>query len=180
MSAAWPPGFTALPCPGDPLAAAVARAAAGADPGLVLHRDADARCEMAIVLAPDRPVSDEALLALGTRAVRGALSFLAPVRMPVVISPPENVTVNGGEVAMLTVRRPARAAGIPDWSIPDWIILGIDVAVDLREADPGLHPGRTCLREEGFDTTPAEVMAGICRHLLGEIDAWSAETEAAA
>ena len=144
-----PPGFTALPCEGDPCRSAVAQAMEGADPGLVLHRTLAARCDMAFVFAPDRPIDDATLLNLACRTVHSALSGLAPVRVPVEVSGRSRVTVNGGEVANIRVYRPA---GDPR-GIPDWLVLGIDVAVDLQETNPGANPGSTCLREEGFDAS---------------------------
>jgi hypothetical protein len=163
-----PPGFTAMVTAADVCAEAALHAEAGADPGLVLHNELTARCTMAVVLTPDRPIDDAAMLDLAARAVHHALAALAPVRIPVEISG-HGITVNGGQTATLTLRRsPADAL-----QTPDWLVLGIDVAVDLREAAPGHHPGRTCLREEGFDASAAEIMSGVCRHLLAAIDAWT-------
>ena len=163
------PGFVPVACEGDPWATAVRMAQSDADPGIVVHGELARRCRMAVILAPDRATDDAEMLELTAHAVQEALASLAPVGIPVEIAAPRNVSVNGAEVAVMNIHRPA---GRPD-VIPEWLVAGIDVAVDLQDADPGLYPGRTCLAEEGFAVTAGEVMAAICRYLLAGIDGWT-------
>ena len=158
--AALPPGFRADHA-ADPLATATERAAAGADPGTVFHGDLGDRCQLAVVLAPDHPIDDATALALGAGALRDALASLAPVGVPIAIAA-GHVVLNEGVAATVRVR-----------SAADWLVLAIDVAIDLRRPDPGLDPCHTCLAEEGFAASAAEVMAAFCRHLLVGIDAWT-------
>jgi hypothetical protein len=155
---ALPPGFKAI-CAADPVETAVTRAAHGADPGTIVHGDTGGRCFLAVVLTPGFPVEDSAVRSLGANALHDALAALAPVGLPIAIDVGQ-ILVNGGMVATLGVHRaPTATAGVPDW-----LVLWIDVAIDLRADDPGLDPMHTCLAEEGFAATAAEVMAGF--------DAW--------
>jgi hypothetical protein len=147
--------------------AAIALAEAGADPGTLVHNDLTERSRFAVILAPDRPIDEPAMLNLAAHALHDALASLAPVGLPIEIAG-QNILLNRGEVATIDIRcGPAR--------IPDWLVLAFDVAVDLHDPDPGCHPDRTCTAEEGFAASAAEILAATCRHLLGAIDAWNHE-----
>jgi len=160
-----PPGFTALICTARPLDAAADAAREGADPGTLFHTDLGARCAFAVILAPDRPVADAAVLALGARAVQAALAALAPEQVPVRVVGTDRVEVDGAQVATLAV---VRAPTMCD-DVPEWIVLEIAIAIDLQLTEPGLTPGITCLVEEGFHTSAAEVLGATCRALLAGI-----------
>jgi hypothetical protein len=171
-----PPGFLPIPCTGDPLAAAIELAVSGAEPGTLLHGDLCERCNVAIVLAPDRPIDEACMLSIVSRAVHSTIAGFVPPGLPIDIAG-ALILLNGGEVARLAIR----VAPLVVDGVPDWLIAVIDVAVDFRDPDPGLHPERTCLAEEGAEASPEEVLAAICRHLLTGIDTWShAETRDAA
>ena len=131
---------------------------------------AHGRCRAAFVFAPDRPLGAASLiLDLGALALFDAIAVLAPPQTPVHIIPPDGLAVDGGRVATL---RTAEAPSLTG-AIPEWAVLGIDVAVDAEASAPGETPGQTCLTEEGFgDITPADVLVHTCRHLLGWLDAW--------
>jgi hypothetical protein len=160
-----PPGFTALTCAERPLDAAVAAARDGADPGTLFQTDLGARCAVAVILSPHRPVADTTVLALGAHAVRAALAALAPEQVPVRVAGADRVEVDGAEVATLAV---VRATTMCD-DVPDWIVLEITIAIDLQLTEPGMTPGITCLAEEGFQTSAAEVLGATCRALLAGI-----------
>lgn len=160
-----PPGFTALICAERPLEAAVNAARDGADPGTLFHTELASRCAFAVILSPHRPIADAAVLALGARAVQAALAALAPEQVPVRIAGADRVEVDGAEVATLAV---VRAPTMCD-DVPNWIVLEITIAIDLQLTEPGLTPGITCLAEEGFQTSAAEVLGATCRALLAGI-----------
>ncbi len=160
-----PPGFMALICDERPLDAAGAAARDGADPGTLFHTDLGARCAFAVILSPHRAVADATVLALGARAVQAALAALAPEQVPVRVVGADRVEVDGAEVATLAV---VRAPTMCD-DVPDWIVLEITIAIDLNLAEPGMTPGITCLAEEGFQTSAAEVLGATCRALLAGI-----------
>lgn len=145
------------------------------DPGHVYCDGAHGRCRAAFVFTPDRPLDGaNVLLNLGALALFDAVAVLAPPQVPVHVIVPDGImpgglAVDGGRVATF---RAAEAASHSD-AIPDWAVLGIDVAVGLRDGAPGETPDRTSLAEEGFgDITPADVLTHMTRHLLGWIDAW--------
>jgi hypothetical protein len=169
-----PPGFAAIACDGDPMAAAVRQIEAGAAPGTILHAPLARHCRVAIILTPDRPIADTQSLALAAQAVHAALAGLAPAGVPIAVKN-NRILVNGAEAATLRLRRPGQNAEC----VPEWLVLGIDVAVDLGDPDPGHDVLHTCLAEEGFTCSAAELLAGICRHLLSAIHELTDQTEAA-
>jgi hypothetical protein len=176
-----PPGFRACPGGGDPWAAALRGAAQGAAPGSVFVNGAQGRCRAAFLFAPDRPLGETELLNLGVLALFDALAVLAPPQVPVHVVPPDGLAVDGGRVATLRAARAAALAdAVPNLDVPDWAVLGIDVAIDLQASAPGERPDQTCLAEEGFgDIAPADVLTHMSRHLLGWIDAWQEQGGAA-
>jgi len=172
-----PPGFRAFPGGDDPWAAALHSIALGAEPGSVFYDGTNGRCQAAFVFTPDRPFDGaNLLLNLGTLALYDAVAVLAPPQVPVHILAPDGLAVDGGRVATLRV---LEAAAHTD-AIPDWAVLGIDVAIGLQGAAPGETPDRTSLAEEGFgDVVSADVLTHMSRHLLGWIDAWQQHGAAA-
>ncbi len=165
-----------MPGGDDPWRAATDAAARGAEPGSVFWSGAQGRCRAAFVFAPDQPLAAGLLLNLGALALFDAVAVLAPPQVPVRLMPPDGLAVEGGRVATLSVAEaPVALDGIPEWAV-----LGIDVAVDLRAAAPGETPDQTCLAEEGFgDVSPAELLAHMSRHLLGWLDTWREDGAAA-
>ena len=174
---ALPPGFRALSGGPNPWDAALKAVALDADPGSVFWDGAHGRCRAAFVFAPDRPLGGGRLvLDLGVLALFDALAVLAPPQTPLHIVRPDGLAVDGGRVASLRV---AVAPSLPD-AVPDWVVLGLDVAVEGGAASPGDTPGQTCLHEEGFgDVAPADVLMHTCRHLLGWLDVWRQDGAAA-
>jgi hypothetical protein len=164
LAANLPPGFFPLYA-ADPMRAAIALAEAGAEPGTLPHGELISRSRFAVILAPDRPVDEPMMLNLAAQALHDALAALAPVGLPIEIAE-RRIRVNQGDVATIDIRRgPA--------TIPDWVVLAFDVAVDLGDPEPGHNPDRTCTAEEGFTASASEILAATCRHLLGAIDAWN-------
>jgi biotin-(acetyl-CoA carboxylase) ligase len=167
---ALPPGFTAHPCE-TPWQGALAAAAAGGNPGTLFHAPIGDRLEAALILTPDQPVSDATALQLATLAVRDALLAVVPPELPVTAGSAGTVALNGGEVARVTLARGPQGAG----RIPDWLVLGVTIRLAFRLDAPGLSPWLTDLAEEGIDVSGADLLEGVCRHLLSLIDLWTAE-----
>ncbi len=183
---ALPPGFGALPCGNNPWAAAMRGAAAGDDPGSIRWDHADGVLRLAIVLAPDRPMQDAGPVAgLGALALFDALATLAPPQVPMHLLArdglvPDGLAVDGARVAAIrAAMAPALLDAVPD-AVPDWAVLGFEVALQARTAEPGATPDRTSLHEEGFgDVTAADVLVNTLRHLLVWLDAWGQDGAAA-
>ena len=174
---ALPPGFAAVPGGGDAWDAAVRGAAAGEDPGSVRWTFAGGVLRVAVVLAPDRPMRDAGpVVALGALALFDALATLAPPQVPIHLLPPNGLAVDGGQVGTV---RAAMAPASPDLP-PDWAVLGLQVAVQSGDAEPGRTPDRTSLHEEGFgDVTADDILVNSLRHLLVWLDAWGQDGAAA-
>lgn len=184
---ALPPGFGVLPCGNDPWAAAMHGAAKGDDPGSIRWDYLDGVLRLAIVLAPDRPMQDAGPVAgLGALALFDAVATLAPPQVPIHLlardglAPdglaPDGLAVDGGRVATI---RAALTPALPG-EVPDWAVLGFEIALQASTAEPGATPERTSLHEEGFgDVTAADVLVNTLRHLLVWLDAWGQDGAAA-
>jgi BirA family biotin operon repressor/biotin-[acetyl-CoA-carboxylase] ligase len=79
--------------------------------------------------------------------------------------------VNGGRVGVASLAVPE---GCTEDAVPDWLVVGIEVAFAAPvDAEPGLSPDTTTLFEEGFnDTTPAELTGGWAHHLMANLADW--------
>lgn len=165
-----PPGFRPFPGEGDAWCTALRAAALGVEPGAVFWEGAYGRCRAAFVFAPDRPLGDGGfMLDLGALALFDAVAVLAPPQMPVHILRPDGLAVDGGRVATIRMAMAPCLEG----AIPEWAVLGIDVAIQAGTAVPGETPDQTCLMEEGFgDVTAADVLMHTSRYLLGWLDEW--------
>jgi hypothetical protein len=177
-----PPGFEAFEIlgrafGGGAFGQAVAAAAQDGDAGTVFHAPLAGRCEAAIVLALERPINEVPVLRIGALALHDALSALAPIGIPIRITAPDRLDVNGAQAASLRMLHSAAAST----AAPAWAVLGFDVSIDLSDANPGDTPHLTSLVEEGFDgpELAASVLVGTCRHLLAWVDAWSDQGERA-
>jgi len=179
---ALPPGFGVLSCGSDPWAAAVLGAAAGDDPGSIRWDHTDGVLRLAIVLAPDRLMQDAGpVAALGALALYDAVATLAPPQVPMHLLAPDGLATDGLAVdgARVAAIRAAIAPALPG-AVPDWAVLGFEVALQARTAEPGATPDRTSLHEEGFgDVTAADVLVNTLRHLLVWLDAWGQDGAAA-
>lgn len=148
----------------DPFAKAVAAAALGADPGLVVWSPRPDRMEAAILLAPEAPLG-EAMGAVFAVALGlgDALGSLAPPEVAVHYDWPATVRVNGGICGHLR----AAASTADAEAEPDWLVIGVSLAVTPDRADPGAEPDRTCLHEEGCaEITAARLIDSWGRHTL--------------
>lgn len=170
-----PPGFVSVPAGADAFAAALADADAGGDPGRIHWGERGGACAAAIVLAPDRPVSADALRDLVLLALYDAIASVAPPQVPIDVVLPGTLLVDGGQVGAVRV---AMSPGAALDAMPDWTVAGFTVALRSELADPGEAPGETSLAEEGFEAvTAADVLGPFCRHLLVWIEAWREEGE---
>jgi BirA family biotin operon repressor/biotin-[acetyl-CoA-carboxylase] ligase len=165
----------ALPASADAPAAAMALAA-GQGAGTLVWAEAADRIDAAVVLEPETVLeaARPALLA-AANAMADALVVLGPPEIPVTLRWPAILLVNGGEVGQAVLAVPPGAAAE---AVPDWIVVG--VRLRMRQADgaePGLHPGRTVLFEEGFgDILVPELVAAWARHLMAGLSEWQSDS----
>ena len=134
------------------------------------------RAEAAVVLEPEMPLGP-ALLAFhaAANALADTLVALGPPETLVELRWPATLLVNHGACGWLRLAAPPEPA---DDAVPDWLVVGMEVRLTFPEGhEPGLLPGETSLREEGFEPEGADaaaITAAWARHLMARLDAWQA------
>lgn len=169
-----PPVFRPLALDGgDMLAAASSRAAAGAEPGTLAWAARRDRLDVAVVLAPDRPLAEtRRVIAVAAVALADALDALGPPNLLVGFSRPDRILVNGAVAGILRFAAPP---GTAEAEVPEWAVVGaaVDVLGDPEDDSPGRHPDRTALREEGFGEVDAPaLLESFARHFVSWLDIW--------
>ena len=157
---------------GDAMARAVAEAPRHGAGTLVWVRSW-ARIEAAVVLEPEQPLAAArpALLA-ALSAFADAAGAFGPPELPLTFDWPATIRLNGGVVGAARLAAPP---GCAEDAVPDWLVVGIEVAFAGPDREPGHDPGRTTLVEEGYDdTTPAGLTAAWARHLMATLAEWQA------
>jgi biotin-(acetyl-CoA carboxylase) ligase len=160
----------ALPAGADALAHAVSVAAAQGAGTLAWVRDGQV-LQAAVVLEPETSLeaARPALLA-AANAAADALVVLGPPEIPVTLRWPATLVVNNAVVGEAALRVPP---GTAPGAVPDWMVVGIRMALRDDAPEPGLHPGRTTLWEEGFADIPVpELVAAWARHLMAGLSEW--------
>ena len=158
---------------GDAMAEAVRRAGDGA--GTLAWVGAYARAEAAVVLEPELPLGAARLaLPVAANALAEALGSFGPPEVPLTWRWPGTLRINGGDCGRLRLAAPP---GADEAAVPDWIVVGFEVALAAPAGrEPGADPGRTCLEEEGFAGLDAATLtAAWARHLMAGLDRWEAE-----
>ena len=172
-----PPSFPPLlrgeetPPGTDPFAKAVASAALGTEPGLVVWARDESALRAALVLAPEAPLERAIGITFAVALGLGdALGALAPPEVAVHFVWPDTIKVNGGDCGRLR----AAASTADPAAEPEWLVVGVHVAyLPPAEDDPGLTPERTCLVAEGcVDVTPVKLLESWSRHTLVWINRW--------
>lgn len=155
---------------GDPFAQACRIAATGCDAGLVLYRLRPDVLSAAIVFAPDVPLREAVIMhPLCGIGFQNALGALAPPEVSVHLEWDGNIRVNGGVAGRL---RMAAAPDVPERD-PDWLVIGLDLALWPAEEDTGLTPDVTALFAEGCgDVEAPALLEAWVRHTLVWINRW--------
>jgi len=158
---------------GDPIATAMRLAAEGEDPGTLVWARRRDRLDMAVVLGPDRPLSEaRRVTAVALVALADAMEALGPPNLDIRYDGSDRVLVNGAVVGGV---RLAASPGTAEDEVPGWAVVGavVDVLGDPDDPDPGRHPDRTALREEGFgDVEAPDLLESFARHFLSWMDIW--------
>lgn len=149
----------------DPFAKAVAAAALGTDAGLIVWARGSDRLDAAMVLAPEVPLDRAmgAVLALAN-GLADAIGALGPPEVAVHFDWPGTLRVNGAVCGRM---RAASSTDDPE-RIPDWLVIGVEVAyLPPDRSDGGERPEVTSLIEEGCgDLTPLRLLESWSRHCL--------------
>lgn len=162
----FPPLFNGekVPKHTDPFDKAVSRAVAGIDSGTIFYSEDSDTLRAALVLAPETPL-EESIQAVYVAQIGLAesLGALAPPEVPVHFEWPDRIKVNGAVCG-----RVRYAAETMDPSqIPNWLVIGIEVAFIPETDDPGANPHQTCLYEEGCgEIEPMALLESWSKHTL--------------
>ena len=162
----FPPLFRGevVPSRVDPFDKAISQAIAGVDSGTIYYSEAIDTLQAALVLAPESTL-EEAIQAVYVAQVGLAesLGALAPPEVPVHFQWPSRIKVNG---AVCGGVRYAADTDTPD-SMPQWLVIGIDVPFLGLPAEPGDNPNQTTLHEEGCsEITPMGLLESWSKHTL--------------
>lgn len=160
----------------DPFEKAQAMAALGCDGGTVVHNVQADRLRAAMVFAPEVPL-DQAMAMLPVCGIgfQNALGALAPPEVAVHLSWDGVIRVNGARCGRL---RLAASAQDPD-AQPDWLVVGVDLALIQTETDPGKDPDITALFDEGCaEVDPVDLLESWARHTLVWINRWDEDGNA--
>jgi BirA family transcriptional regulator, biotin operon repressor / biotin---[acetyl-CoA-carboxylase] ligase len=156
----------------DPFERGLQVAAEGAEAGTVLWSIGQDRCQAAVVLAPEHPLEDSlpvvlvAMLGLGD-----ALGALLPPVVALTVGWPDRIELNGAVVGGV---RMASARTEKPGDIPDWLVVGYDLASQRRPEDgeAGHRPGHTTLADEGCEVACIDLIEHFGRHFLAWINRW--------
>ncbi len=162
--------------PDDPFDKARALAALGCDGGTVVHNVQADRLRAAIVFAPEVTLEDAmAMLPVCGVGFQNALGALAPPEVAVHLGWDGAIRVNGARCGHLR----AAASGDDAGAVPDWLVIGLELAVMQTARDPGRDPEVTALYDEGCaGVDPGELVEAWARHTLVWINRWAGEGNA--
>jgi biotin-(acetyl-CoA carboxylase) ligase len=160
----------------DPFEKACAVAALGCDGGTVLHNVQVDRLRAALVFAPEVPLEDAmAMLPACGIGFQNALGALAPPEVAVHLTWDGVIRVNGAVCGRMRVG----ASTDISTEVPDWLVVGIDIALLQTDGDPGSDPDVTALYDEGCaDLDPVQLLESWARHCLVWINRWDEEGNA--
>ncbi|SFD47059.1 biotin/lipoate--protein ligase family protein [Roseivivax sediminis] len=165
----FPPMLDGRAVPEPPFDAAIRAAATGAEAGLVLYDPSAADLAVSLVLVPEVPIEDSAvMLPLAGVALQNALGALGPAELPVHLGWDGTVYVNGGRCGRVRAAVPETSPG----AAPDWLVLGAELRF-RPVGDGGEAPEETALHAEGCgDLTPMDLTESWARHALLWIHGW--------
>lgn len=162
----FPPLFTGeqVPKNTDPFNKAVSRAIAGIDSGSLFYSEGQDTLRAALVLAPETPLEEAIqVVYVAQIGLAESLGALAPPEVPVHFEWPDRIKVNGARCAKVRF-----ASDVSDpKAVPNWLVIGIEVAFIPEFDEPGLNPHQTCLYEEGCgDVQPMALLESWSKHTL--------------
>lgn len=170
----FPPLLTGIAVPGAPLTAALASVDQEVEPGAVFYGSDPTRLQVALVLAPEEPLSGAIRVSFAaTLGLNDALGALAPPEVAVHLVWPNGIKVNGADCGTVT----AVASTSDPAAEPDWLILGLDVPIDQPgDGEPGHDPSRTTLYAEGCsEITAPDLTEAWARHMMNWLHIYMTE-----
>lgn len=156
----------------DPFERALKLAADGADAGTLLWSIGQETCQCAVVLAPEQALEPSLpIVLIAMLGLADGLGSLIPPMVAITFGWPDRIEVNGG------VAGGVRFASAPTETadaIPDWLVIGVSIAVRGPWSEGDRHGRqRTTLAEEGCgDLLTSDLLEAFARHFLGWINRW--------
>ncbi|MEM8596252.1 MAG: biotin/lipoate--protein ligase family protein [Pseudomonadota bacterium] len=148
------------------MARAIAQAAIGIDPGLIVWRYDGFVLDAALVLAPEEPLAKAMSAVIAVQlGVGDSLGSLAPPEVAVHYAWPGDLLLNGARCGEFRA-----AASTKDREAePDWLVIGLTLAfLPASETPP---PDETALHLEGCgEITPVAFLESAARHTLIWLD----------
>jgi biotin-(acetyl-CoA carboxylase) ligase len=166
-----PPLFSALATAGaDPFEVAQIEARQGCDAGLVCYDIQPERLRAAMVFAPEVPLREAAImLPLCGVGFQNALGALAPPEVSLHLEWSGAVRLNGAVCGHLRLAaEPSDPA-----AVPDWLVVGLELALWDPTEETGLTPEITTLYAEGCsEVDPSLLIEAWVRHTLVWLNRW--------
>ncbi|WP_158639059.1 biotin/lipoate--protein ligase family protein [Elioraea rosea] len=131
--------------------------------------------DCAVILEPAMPLARTRVAFLaGMAALADALAVAAPPEHPIGFAWPGTVRIDG---ALLGGMRMANAPVVGDLQAPAWLVLHAALRLgEPADVEPGLHPDRTSLEQQGFeDADGARLAERFARHLMAGLYTWQDE-----
>ncbi|MGH6676723.1 MAG: biotin/lipoate--protein ligase family protein, partial [Xanthobacteraceae bacterium] len=170
-----PPPYRAVRLASGQSAFAEMRAAAkaGEGEGVIFWADRADRLDFALNLKPDRTRRETLpVIYVAALAFADALGSFAPPPSPIGFGWPGDIIIDGGLAGGLSLTCAPSGAD----AVPDWAILGFDLALSAGSDEPGRTPTRTCIAEEAFEGfSVAAQIEGLSRHFLAWLNRWESE-----
>lgn len=171
----FPPAFSphAITADLDPFDRAVEMAKEGVDAGTLLWSARQDIFECAVVLAPENSLESSLPVMLTASVGLGdALGALIPPVVAVTFGWPDRIEMNGGVVGK--IRLVISETPNPT-AIPDWLVIGFNLANagHWQQGDGGQHA--TTLTEEGCQVDLLDLLESFSRHFLGWINRWQGD-----
>ncbi|MEM9576659.1 MAG: DUF4444 domain-containing protein [Pseudomonadota bacterium] len=170
-SLTFPPLFTGMASAGeDPFALACRSAQEGCDAGLVIYDLRPDVLRAAMVFAPEVSLREAAImLPVCGVGFQNALGALAPPEVSVHLEWGGNIRLNGAVAG--TMKMAAMPRGLED--VPDWLVIGLELALWHGSDETGLTPDVTALFSEGCaDVEAPALLEAWVRHSLVWINRW--------
>ena len=168
----FPPLFSGQAVSGgiDPFEKARIEAIKGCDAGLVVHNVGRNMISAAVVFTPEDPLAQGlAILPICAVGFQNALGALAPPEVAVHLEWSGAIRVNGGRCGRFRVAASTRE---PE-AVPDWVVVGLDLALWPEDDEPGHTPDQTSLYAEGcVDVDAVALLESWIKHSLVHINRW--------
>ena len=160
----------AAPPDRDPFERCLELARTGADAGTLVWASGEEVCACAVVLAPEQPLEPSLpIVLIAMLAVADGLGAMVPPLVAVTFGWPDRIEVNGGVIGGV---RFASAPTERAHAIPEWLVVGIRIALRSGPGRPLAGGRRTTLADEGCELLAIDLIEAFGRHFLAWINRW--------